>query len=241
MSTRPAVTPAAETPVTEQKPAATQQGSFMFSLNDGPVDVSGRGKTRINSFNVILAAMAIGSLGMIMGMRQFGLKTAQASADLTVDATRVIEDPTRVAEQDRAIARLDAEQASRVAPVSAASVAVTPFFEPPRQDSKTGVSDPNDLSARAKAEAARKLEERANARKTALSLLKLESILNGSKPVARINKETVAVGDTVNETFVVTAIKDRSVELTCDGEVFVLELGAKVNSTTGKKNSKTNK
>ena len=111
----------------------------------------------------------------------------------------------------------------------------SPFFEQKKQESKIGVSDPNDLSARQKLEAQRRLEDRVSARKTAFGKLKLESILNGVKPVARISKETVAVGDTVDSIFKVMSIKDRSVELMCDGEVFVLELGGKINAKDGKR------
>ena len=235
MSTRPTLTGLNEEPRTDAKPLATQ-GSFMLSLNEQPANAAhAKGASKINSFNIMLLAMVLGSASLILGMRKYGLANASAAAEFKIDYERTDEEPERVARQNRALARLDAEKTSPATTITSRSAMFSPFFEQKKQESKIGVSDPNDLSARQKLEAQRRLEDRVSARKTAFGKLKLESILNGVKPVARISKETVAVGDTVDSIFKVMSIKDRSVELMCDGEVFVLELGGKINAKDGKR------
>ncbi len=238
MSTRPTLTPLNEEPSAEEKPPVAQ-GSFMLSLNEQSAGASAaKSSTKISVFNIILLSMVLGSVSLIITMRKFGLSQASAASEIKIDYIRANEDPERKLRQDRAIARLDAEQSTPATQISPRSVVVSPFFENIKIESKIGVSDPNDLSARQKLEAQRRLQERADGIKTAFGKLKLESILNGVKPVARINKETVAVGDTVDTIFKVISIKDRTVELMSDGELFVLELGGKLNVKDGKRNPK---
>jgi hypothetical protein len=70
----------------------------------------------------------------------------------------------------------------------------------------------------------------AAARKTALlneaGKLVLHSVMGGKRPLARIDDETVTVGDTVAEYFTVTEISGRSVTITADGESFTLTMQA---------------
>ncbi len=69
---------------------------------------------------------------------------------------------------------------------------------------------------------AREREARAALVKSTAESLKVHSILGGSNPIARLNSETVRVGDTVAEMFKVRAIQNRTVELEADGVVYVL-------------------
>lgn len=238
MSTRPTLTSLNEEPGAEEKPPVAQ-GSFMLSLNEQSAGApAAKVSTKISVFNIILLSMVLGSVSLIITMRKFGLNSASAATDIKIDYVRAKEDPERKLRQDRAIARLDAEQSTPATQISPKSVVVSPFFENIKIESKIGVSDPNDLSDRQKLEAQRRLQERADAIKSAFDGLKLESILNGVKPVARINKETVAVGDTIGKIFKVISIKDRTVELMSDGEIYVLELGGKLNVKDGRRNPK---
>ncbi len=238
MSTHQSLTPLNEEPEADAKPTGNH-GSFMLSLDEKAAGaVPAKSSTKISVFNIILLSMVLGTVSLIVTMRKFGLSGASAATDIKIDYVRAKEDPERVLRQDRAIARLDAEQSTPATQISPKSVVVSPFFENIKIESSIGISNPDDLSDRQKLEAQRRLQERADARNTAFGNLKLESILNGSKPVARINKATVAVGDMVEETFKVIAIKDRTVELMNDGEVFVLELGEKLNSKDGRRNPK---
>ena len=64
--------------------------------------------------------------------------------------------------------------------------------------------------------------------------LKIQSIMGGRVPLAKISNETYTVGDIVAELFKIVAIEGRTVTLvTADGEEFQLTLGG---STLGRRN-----
>lgn len=54
--------------------------------------------------------------------------------------------------------------------------------------------------------------------------LKVHSVLGGSMPIARINNETVRVGQKVADMFIVTAIHGRSVDITLDGQTYTISM-----------------
>jgi len=60
---------------------------------------------------------------------------------------------------------------------------------------------------------------------TAFSKLRLNSVIEGSIPVARISGELVRIGDSIGEFFTVRSIKTRRVDLVADEKVFVLIMG----------------
>jgi len=62
--------------------------------------------------------------------------------------------------------------------------------------------------------------------------LQVHSILDGSRPVARINDKTVRIGDVVAEYFTVSAIHGRIVELTCEGRTIILSMDPEVEPVT---------
>jgi hypothetical protein len=100
-------------------------------------------------------------------------------------------------------------------------------------EAAVGGDNPESLE-RAKTLAGESPEEAARrtsaARKTALlneaGKLVLHSVMGGKLPLARINDETVTVGDTVAEYFTVAEIEGRNVTITADGEAFTLSMQA---------------
>jgi hypothetical protein len=67
-------------------------------------------------------------------------------------------------------------------------------------------------------------EARADLIKTTLAGLHIHGILDGTVPVARVNDQTVRVGDTVAGILTVTAIKGRLIELTADDQTYTIAL-----------------
>jgi hypothetical protein len=65
---------------------------------------------------------------------------------------------------------------------------------------------------------------RAELIRSTLASLRVHGILDGAIPVARINDQTVRVGDTLAGVFLVTAIQGRSIELTADEKTYTLAL-----------------
>lgn len=60
--------------------------------------------------------------------------------------------------------------------------------------------------------------------RAALAQLTVTSIMQGTVPLARISGKTVRVSDTVEGTFMVTEIGDRSVSLMVEGKIYTLPL-----------------
>jgi hypothetical protein len=68
-----------------------------------------------------------------------------------------------------------------------------------------------------------------------LGKLELHSVIGGSRPLARINKDTYQLGDLVEDTFTIVAIDGRSVILSAKGENYTLTMDdEKRNSRKGK-------
>jgi hypothetical protein len=57
-----------------------------------------------------------------------------------------------------------------------------------------------------------------------LGKLELHSVIGGSRPLARINKDTYQLGDLVEDTFTIVAIDGRSVILSAKGENYTLTM-----------------
>lgn len=70
----------------------------------------------------------------------------------------------------------------------------------------------------------REIEERRALIQSTKDSLKVHSVLGGSSPLARINNEVVRVGQKVADMFTVTAIHDRSVELSLDGQTYTISM-----------------
>lgn len=69
------------------------------------------------------------------------------------------------------------------------------------------------------------LEDNSAAIRSALAGLTLNGIMQGPVPLARINGETVRVGDAIDKWFVVGQIHDRTVDLIAEGTTYTLSMG----------------
>ncbi|MHC4975399.1 MAG: hypothetical protein ACYTF7_02185 [Planctomycetota bacterium] len=74
------------------------------------------------------------------------------------------------------------------------------------------------------AAAKQRAESRRKAIQIAFEKLDLNSVITGSIPIARVSGQPVRIGDAVGEYFTVTEIRDRSVVLTADDEMYILAL-----------------
>jgi hypothetical protein len=85
--------------------------------------------------------------------------------------------------------------------------------------------DNPEAEARRLAEMARRdREQRALGITQALEGVVLHGVMAGRIPLARVNGETVQVGDRVAEFFTVAAIHGRSIDLEADGQVYSVEM-----------------
>jgi hypothetical protein len=180
-------------------------------------------KTRVSVQAMTLAALLALGGGLIYAMRLLGIgpmttlaKTSVPDYDLghasaAADHKKIIED----LKADHAASQVPLEQVQKN-PFRMSDLVQAPAPTGPNAD---------ELATKAGAERARLAAEgRRRKVETALAGLKLNGVLGGSKPVARISGEAVRVGDTVADLFTVRAIHGRSVELVCDDQTFTLQM-----------------
>ncbi len=198
-------------------------GALGLSLTDStPLDGVGFGG-KYSGFIVLIAVVAVAG-GALWGMRQMGMSgNISLAGDLVIDEdidaiTARVENSDHgeilselEASNDKPVVPLDDVEQNPFAWEGLIKVAeATPFQRQP-------VIDPEE-------EARRRREARARELETTFGRLRLNSVLGGTVPVARISGEMVRVGDTIGEHFEVTAIGGRSVDLVADGRTFILKL-----------------
>jgi hypothetical protein len=99
--------------------------------------------------------------------------------------------------------------------------------EPFRMTMKSGEDTPQTTTGPVvdpQAEARRIAEARRAEIQKEFERLKLHSVITGSVPIARISGQPVRIGDSVGEYFRVEEIRERSVVLIADDEMYILAL-----------------
>jgi hypothetical protein len=86
------------------------------------------------------------------------------------------------------------------------------------------LADPDDEARRLAELTKRNREQRDLAIAQALEGIQLHGVMAGRVPLARVNGETVQVGDRIGEYFTVAAIHGRSIDLEADGRVYAVEM-----------------
>jgi hypothetical protein len=175
---------------------------------------------------VVLLALVVVGGGVLYGMRLVGLGPLKQLADAQVNVDYNLNDAgaSKTAEHQKVLAELNANQVAVQVPLE--KVQRNPFRMASALSKPADDIQPDDGSAKA----ADKQRQSASARKlairTAFDGLKLNSVIAGSVPIARINGETIRVGDSVAEYFIVVSITGRGVELEADGQPFTLSIDA---------------
>ncbi len=176
---------------------------------------------------VFFAVLVVAAGGVVYAMRQMGIGPLKGFASMKApdyDVTKGVS----VANSDHQRVLKELSAATQTAQVPPEQVQKNPF----RLADALGTSPAPDEGA-TKSEAQRRAAEE-KARKDAetrhkqieakLATLKINSIMTGSKPMARLGDTLVHVGDMLDETFKVKAINSRSVELEANGVTYLLSL-----------------
>lgn len=175
-------------------------------------------RSRLNG-TTVLALVVVAAAGVLLGMRYLGRATKIDILDVKIDypidgapqPTPVVVGPVLE----------DLWSSDKVAQVPLEAVQMNPFewrgIEAKTNDTVIAV-DPEAERLRQKAERERQIAE-------AAAQLKLNSVVGGSAPVARISGELKRVGDTVGDYFTVKAIEGRSVVLVAEDLSFTLHMG----------------
>lgn len=184
---------------------------------------------KVSSQAVVLGVVLLGAGAVLFGMRQLGMGPKLSLANLKIDYEPVETGADGAARTSKVLKEL--ELVAQPTQIKGEELGRNPFrlvaiaapTEELTDDSWKRQAE-TDAAAR-QAELERKALEAANSALTAeLARLKLYSIMGGRVPLARINEETVTIGDTVGGRFVVLNIEGRVVTLEAEGKQFTLSV-----------------
>lgn len=192
---------------------------------------TGTPKRSIRLGPVVTAVAILAGAGMLVGMRQLGLGPKFAAADDKLASQIPQQSPMMIATQESLLAEIGAARTTNQVPpdklrknpfIIAYAVGVTEATQAASTDDPDAK---NKAAARGLAERmARERADREKNIKSALEGMKLQGVMGGRVPLARINGEVYRVGDSVGKYFVVKSIAGRSAEIEADGKVFVIEM-----------------
>jgi len=201
----------------------------------GGVGVEGIGeiatvKKKLPTSTILLVGIVIAAAGGLVTMRKFGLGPQFSFGD-----TKSEIDMSKAAntEAHRRVLR-DLTTSAIVAQVPVEQVQRNPFAMDEAFDglmAKPEARNPGlDAAERARLDAERRAREEAERRegqiRQAAARLRLNSVIAGARPIARISDRNYQLGEKVGEFFTLVEIQQRSVTLeTVGGEKFVIEMG----------------
>ncbi len=193
-----------------------------------PEDLAGKRGSRAGKAStqivILLLVVAVSAIAL-WWMRKEGTRVGVTFAELKVDYS----EPD--AEKARTYARIMADLSRIQSPLDVAlgEFGNSPFMldtgkpviSPSGQVTMPTGPSPEEAAAR---QAAEKAEARRLELESSLSSIRLQSVMDGRIPLARINDSTVRVGDTIGTFFLVTKIEGRGVTVTADGQEFTLTI-----------------
>lgn len=170
-----------------------------------------------NTQHVLIVTTLVLSVGMIYGMRRYGMQSGLKFDTTEVSYTRDDATHKRAAEFQKLVAQMNSA-AQELPPVDK-----NPFKLMGAEAGDATVAN-GPVVDEAAEKAKRLASERAKALDAELAELKVVAIMMGKVPIARINEELVRVGDHAGENFRVAAIEPQAVTLVADGRKFTLQL-----------------
>jgi hypothetical protein len=188
-------------------------------------------KRKLSTQTLILAMLLVAGGGLVYAMRVLGIGPLTTLGATKMPDYDLTSGKSKTAEHKRVLEQLNAANVTTQVPVE--QVQKNPFVMSELLGPEPTAADPN---AKAGAERAKRdADARKRRFETALNGLKLNGVLGGSNPVARISGDAVRVGDVVGEIFKVKAIHDRRVELEFDGQIFTLSMDDDKDNHNGKR------
>ncbi|MCA3005942.1 MAG: hypothetical protein ACK51N_03000 [bacterium] len=183
---------------------------------------AGTARRRFTSGNVTIALLLVLAGGALVFMRHMGLGAGMASA-MDGEKLAEVEAPKIRGDYAAVLADLTTSRTTHQVPVDKLKKNPFRLINSAITPAVTGADGSADASA-----ARRQLEEAAKKRMAeqadwekkvaaAESQLRLNSIIGGSYPLARVSGQNVRVGDRIGEYFTVTEIGARHVTLQVDG------------------------
>jgi hypothetical protein len=216
----------ANTPAADQAGDASPGGKLRFGATPGHEGDGGHHRVphkKISQQTLVMAVVFAVSAAAIFGMRTLGTRAGIAMGGEVVDYTPP--DLEKAKSYDRIMAEIARVQSPL--DVTLGEFGKSPFMlEAPPQavvlESPTGEAiTPEQEKER---DRQRKRAERIADLEAKAAGIKLQSVMSGKRPLARLNGETVLIGQLVLGEFTLTRIEDRKVVLTVDDMQFELTL-----------------
>jgi len=185
--------------------------------------------SKVNTQLVIAACvMAVGG-GAIYAMRYIGMRAGLDENIVSIDYTSESNTSDLSDRFESVLHTLD-ESTISVQFASTESFASKPFDRPSVVKDEpvevdTGLSDEERLALKRKRERERELERRHDSIVADAMRFKLQGIIGGARPAARVSGQPVRAGMSLGEYFTVTKITGRTVIIEADGMSFELAMG----------------
>ncbi|MGP1347303.1 MAG: hypothetical protein ACTS3F_11635 [Phycisphaerales bacterium] len=173
---------------------------------------------------VVLGVLVAVAGGGLFVMRSMGKRGLVEDPNVKIDMDGITAVSEEVTGDDHSALLEDLRGAGEFAQVPLDNVQMNPFtLRVPTEQKAVVAREAPGESPEQRAE--RERAERIAALQRDVERLRLNSVMAGSVPIAQISGTLVRVGDLINERFRVSKIEGRSVELTAEGQVFVLVIG----------------
>lgn len=180
-------------------------------------------KMRVNGQVVCMVIVLAVSAATIHFMRQYGVRAGINFESVPIDYQQPDEAKARTYEKIMA----DLARIQKPMEVALGDFTDTPFMLD-RPVTKVNPNIPNSASMTPDQLAAeserRAAEQKREEMMLTLRNLRLQGVMGGKSPLARISDSTYRVGDVIYETFTIISIEGREIMLDADGERFTLSM-----------------
>jgi hypothetical protein len=193
----------------------------MLGGEGGETVIEAPSRPKIPPYVIMLAVLVVASGGVLFGMRKIGMGAgllADAAPEIIYDVTKPQGNITE--DHQRALAQLRGDHTVGQVPVE--NVQKNPFeldsILPEQVETPTH-------PVNSETEAQRQARELKSKIVSTYKTLRVQAVVGGSNPVAKVSDGLYRIGDRIGGVFQVIAIHDREVELKGDdGETFLIEM-----------------
>lgn len=190
-------------------------GSAAFAVEDTSL-----GGHKLLSGRAILVTVVVAAAGLLFAMRQLGMGSGLAFAEIKIDYPLEGADPNKEKDHEKILSDL---QDRGIQPVPVEAIRMNPFEWKVRGEAEVALAqqvevDAEELSRREREALNKQLDDE-------FAKLRLNSVIGGRIPVARISGELVKAGDKIAERFTVVSISGREVVLEAGGRTFSMSFG----------------
>lgn len=190
---------------------------------NAPAYVPGKSKNRLSGQIACMVIIVAVSAATIFFMRQYGVKAGINFDTVAVEYQQPDEAKARTYQRIMA----DLSRIQKPMEVALGEFGASPFMldRPVTRVNPANPTGPEMTPEEIAAEAERRrVEQEREEMLMALRNLKLQGVMGGSVPLARISDRTYRVGDVIYDVFTITKIEGREVTVQCKGESFTISM-----------------